>query len=305
MYCRDISKEKYIVNPLYPYTCRRTELALRRLCLKYGDVLSACVADSSTQGRNIYLLRLGKGKRKILVAGGIHGREYVTTGYLLRCAEEYCRGWYEGKPVGGLDVQGICEEFTFVLMPDVNPDSSEIALGRAYPLVRRGGFCARTFKNNANDVNINANFPFVWASVPERRQGGAHPASEKETKVLMRICESQDFECLLTFHSRGNCIYYRDAGNGRVEGDLEIARRLERCCGFSLCPPTEKAEDYAGGFENWFRSRFRRAALCIELITDENAPFEICCRDFYRLTNWDLSVSALLNAAQVLRSGRA
>lgn len=283
-----------IINPLHPYSYGRMCYAVKRLREEYTGLIDTVCTSRSTQGRCIPVLKLGHGKRKILAVSAIHGREYVSTGYILLCMEEYARAFFQREKYCGFDVRGLLEEFTFHIVPMSNPDSVEIALGRCYPCVRIDTFSPYFYKNNANNVNLNANFPFEWQAVPESRQGGSSAGSECETKFLMNICEKFGYEKMLSFHSRGDCLYWRDEGNGMVEKDKAVAQMLQEVCGFSLCKPTSKAENYAGGFENWFRYKYKRPAVCVELIKDKDAPFDVCCSDFYNLTRWEQTRCAML-----------
>ncbi len=244
---------------------------------------------SSEQGRNIPSLILGTGKRKVLLLGSIHGREYVTTGYLLRCVEEYGQSFQKGEFYGGFDLQSVLREFSFYILPMSNPDSVEIALGRALPVHRGADFCAYTYKNNGRNVNLNANFPFEWQAVPEVRQGGGFAASEKETRFIMNLCEKHSFEKSLSFHIRGGCVYWRDSVNGQVTGDRETAESISKHCKLKLCPVTADKKDCAGGFENWFRFRYNRPAMCVELVSDDTAPFDLACKEFETYTDWNRS----------------
>ena len=282
--------QKFAVNPCVAYDCARTEKCVKSLVKKYADNL--CISDlyHSTQGRNIYVLKLGKGKQKVLFTAAIHGREYVSTSFLLYSTEVYAQAICCDN-----SIKKMFEDFSFYIVPVCNPDSVEIALGKAKPCVNIKDFCAYTFKDNAKGVNINANFPYYWDAVPESRHKGSCAASEKETRNLMNLCEKNDFEKMLSLHSRGGCLYWRDSGNGIIETDEEFAQRISRKCGFALCPITEDIKDYSGGFENWFRHRFRKPAICVELVKDETAPFEICCRKFFEYTDWQNTKNLFLS----------
>ncbi len=271
-----------------------TAEAVHNLVKKYPEILRREKSGFSAEGREIFSVKIGKGKGKILAVGGIHGREFLTVSYLLRCLEEYSQALSKNSLYAGYSVREIFEKFSLYAVPLSNPDSVEIFLSRdKTPASYKGeGYL---YKNNARNVNINANFPFAWEKVPESRQGGAFAESEKETRFLMNLCERESFEALLSFHTRGNCIYWRDKGNGEIKGDREIAERLSRECGFSLMKPTEDAENYSGGFENWFRYRFKKPAFCVELIKDENRDFRKSSRDFDSAVCFEKTRKALLS----------
>ncbi len=293
-------ERRNIVDPHYPYTYRRTLCAVKRLVCRYRGLLRIGETGSSEQGRNIPVLILGTGKRKVLLLGSIHGREYVTTGYLLRCVEEYALSFQRAENYGGFDLQSILQEYSFYILPMCNPDSVEIALGRALPMHRSADFCAYTYKNNGRNVNLNANFPFEWQAVPKERQGGAYAASERETRFIVNLCEKYSFENALSFHTRGGCLYWRDGVNGAVPGDRECAENISIHSKLKLCPVTADKKDCAGGFENWFRFKYNKPSLCVELVSDETAPFDLACKEFDMYTDWENTRLVPLAAIEVL-----
>lgn len=280
-------EKKAIIDPHFPYTYRRTLCAVKQLVCRYRGLLRLGETGSSEQGRNIPCLVLGTGRRKVILLGSIHGREYVTTGYLLRCVEEYVLNFQKGEMYGEFDLQSVLREFSFYILPLSNPDSVEIALGRALPSFKGVDFCAYTYKNNGRNVNLNANFPFEWQAVPKERQGGSFAASEKETRFIVSLCEKHCFEKALSFHTRGGCIYWRDSVNGCIPTDRECAESISARCNLELCPVTADKKDCAGGFENWFRCKYNRVAMCVELVNDETAPFDLACKEFERYTDWE------------------
>jgi len=275
-----------IIDPCVPYGYTGCIYGIRKLAIKYGDILSFRKTGMSTRGRNIYLVRLGKGRRKILLVGGMHGREYVTTGFLLACLEYYSYLYTQDEELCGYRIKDVLSEYSFYALPQCNPDSTEIALGREKPLFCQKDFCAVMYKDNAKGVNINANFPFEWTQVPDFRHPGKFAASERETKNLIILCRKYSFEKMLSLHCRGGCIYWRDGKNGIVAQDETLAKKLNNVCGFTLCESTNEKAAYSGGFENWFRYEFKRPGLCVELIKNDNAPFDMCCKNFYEYTDW-------------------
>lgn len=277
----------YITDPHIPYSYKRTSDTVKVLCEKHRGVLAKDICGKSEKGRNIYVLKLGCGKRKILFVGAMHGREYVTTSFLFRSLELYA---------SGCEYRKIFEEYSFYVVPVCNPDSVEISLGLDVPFEKNENFCHYTNKDNARGVNLNANFPFEWDSVPKERHPGKCAASEKETRFLINLCERNCFEKMLSLHSRGGCIYWKDMGNGETKGDSLLAEKIAKGCKLYLCSVTEKKEDYSGGFENWFRYRFKKPALCIELVSDENAPFDLCCAEFEKYTDWKNTKRLFLEA---------
>lgn len=285
-----------VTDPTLPYTPERIICDAEKICKRYPAFTSMRIIGRSPLGYPIPLITLGCGERKILAVGGIHGREYVTAGYLLRCVEEYADAAHKNRLYGGFSMRKILCENTFYCVPLANPDGALVALGERNPPQGYKGE-AKLFKNNSSNVNLNANFPFMWKCVPKERLGGKKAASEVETKILMKLAQEKSFDMLLSFHCRGGTIYWRDEENGEILRDEEITKRLTLLCGFTLEDVSRDISTYSGGFENWFRHRFGRVGLCVELVKDENADFSHICRDFYSAVDFRRTRLVLLAAA--------
>jgi len=255
---------------LKPYGYTELLEDVLKLTALYSEKVSVEIIGKSVKGRLLPLIKSGKGKRKLLMVGAVHGREFVSAAFLMRS-------------VGELLSETEISHASLYVVPMLNPDGVETALLKGSEL----------FKNNANNVNLNANFPFFFEKVPKSRQGGGFAASEPETKALIRLCEKERFSSALALHARGNCIFWRDEGNKEILGDFELAKRFEKECGFELISSTKKAEDYSGGFENWFRCRYKRPALCIELVKDEEISFFDMCQNFEDAVIWSKTKNLL------------
>lgn len=245
---------------------------LEKLKAIYNEEATVTSMGKSGLGREIFLIKIGNGEKKCLVLSSIHGREQVTSLFIMKSL---------------LELQEIKKNSSLFVVPMVNPDGVEISLGREMPEVKIEDFKPELFKNNANNINLNANFPYFFEKVPDCRQGGVSPASESETQAIINLCEKENFTSAISLHVRGNCIFWRDSGNGEVKGDFNLSESLSEKCSFELISPTEKVEDYSGGFENWFRYKFHRPALCVELVEDEAIPYSAMCESFEKAVNWE------------------
>jgi len=146
------------------------------------------------------------------------------------------------------------------LIRDGNPDGAAIATRR-----------------NANEVDINRNFPIRWAASDPtaRTYSGPSPASEPETLALMSAVESIKPTRIVVFHqpyAQIDCPPERTA---------TISDRLSQLTGFkSECIPGEKSgsptNTYTGTFTIWVNSTFPEAtAVTFELgLTTMQAKIE-------------------------------
>ncbi len=101
------------------------------------------VIGQSNQGRDIYSARIGDGDKVVLIESEIHGNEKTGTDALLHILQ------YLGSS-NSTHAEKIREELTFVAVPKMNPDASE--------LDRRG--------NERSWEEVVADFPQLEGAVP-------------------------------------------------------------------------------------------------------------------------------------------
>lgn len=277
-------KKTFLTDPTIPYSSKRMMCTISALLGEF-NCLRLHSQGKSSLGRSIPVITLGNGSRKVLFVGTIHGREHLATGYLLRCIEEFSLSLRRNTPYGGFCLRKLFENFTLYFVPLSNPDGADISLCLCKKPLGITSPCS-LFKNNAQNINLNANFPFLFEKVPPHRQGGKYAASEAETKFLINLCESENFELMLSFHTRGGVVYFRDSFNKRVKCDEEIAEKLHAVCGLNIMNESRNEDDFSGGFENWFRYQYNKPAFCVELVTDESADFTESVRNFYEASDF-------------------
>ena len=76
-----------IVNPYVMYTYDQMVEDLRVLKEMYPDLVEIEVLGQSVEGRDIILVKLGKGDIKIHLNGSMHAREYFTTNVLMKMVD--------------------------------------------------------------------------------------------------------------------------------------------------------------------------------------------------------------------------
>ncbi|MFM6847591.1 MAG: M14 family zinc carboxypeptidase [Terrabacter sp.] len=177
----------------------------------------------SVRGRPIRAWRLGEpGKRRVVLVSTMHGNEPHTRRIL-----ETLR---DGRAVRGVDLW---------VIPTYNPDG-----------------LARGTRRNARGVDLNRNFPYRWADLDGSYESGPRPASEPETRAVMRFLRQVAPRRVISFHQPLN-------GVDTDTKDPAFARRLARAlrlprtsldCG-GLCH---------GTMTMWFNHRMAGSALTVE-----------------------------------------
>jgi len=130
-------------------------------------VIGKRVLGRSVQDRKIVAYHLGEpGKKKVVLISLMHGNEPAPRRILLNLID--------GPPVHGVDLW---------VVPVYNPD----------------GFAHHTRKN-AHGVDPNRNYPFKWVPLNGNYESGRRPASEPETRAMMRFLSRIKPAYVLSFH---------------------------------------------------------------------------------------------------------
>lgn len=131
-------------------------------------VLATNVIGTSVQGRPIKAYRIGEATApvKAVFIGGIHGNESQPSKILLNLMA--------GPPVRGAAIW---------VIPRMNPDG-----------------IVHQRRSNAHGVDLNRNFPVDWVRQPKPYYSGPGPASEPETRAVLRFLRSVDPHRVVVLH---------------------------------------------------------------------------------------------------------
>ncbi|RAV06236.1 hypothetical protein DQP55_24025 [Mycolicibacterium sp. GF69] len=184
---------------------------------------------TSVQGRPIRALTVGRGARKVLFIGGIHGDEpegSVTTTELPAAFE----------------AAGLAESVTLTILEDANPD------GRAVGA-----------RGNAKGVDVNRNFPAKNFDTADPSSGG-QPASEPEARAIIQTVDRIGPALILVAHSWAGRQFINFDGPAR-----EIAERFSEASGLLV----EESSSFAptpGSLGSYFGRDRGIAVLTIEVL---------------------------------------
>ena len=179
----------------------------------------------SVMGRPIMAYRLGdpSARVKAVAMSTMHGDEPHTKAILTSLRD--------GRPVRGIDLW---------VVPTMNPDG-----------------LARRTRKNAHGVDLNRNFPYRWADLDGHYESGPRPASEPETRAVMRFFDDVRPRYVVSFHQPLNGV---DVSTRSVR---DFAVRLAR--GLNL--PQKRftcGSTCHGTFTMWYIHRHDRKAVTVE-----------------------------------------
>ena len=253
----------------------------------YGFIEHITIGESVMK-RSIHGVKIGTGRRQVLVTAAFHGLESITAAIVMKFASDYAARISDSNPFFGKNAAQLFVKNTLYVLPMINPDGVDIAahgIDTSMPahqrLVKSVGVCdfKRTWQANARGVDLNHNYDALWSAVhpspSPSKYGGECPESEPETKALTTFVRRMQPDILLAFHSQGGEIYC-DFDGHCPEGALEIAEEMAAVSGYEVCRPTGTAA--FGGCKDWFIREFDRPGFTIEVGHGQN-PLPISMLD--------------------------
>lgn len=243
-------------------------LELLREIEKLNKIYSVEVIGKSEFNRDIFALKRGANP-KALIHGGIHAREHITAKLVVELAKNY-----QGDNI--------------IFVPLVNPDGAELCIRgieTAIPQYRdfllnvnseasAEPYDFSLWKANGRAVDLNNNFAANWGKgignvkYPKSESYiGESPFSERESRALKNITEKNDFMLTISYHSKGEVIYW---GYGNNYKEMNIAEMFAVATGYQL----KKSIGSEGGYKDWFTLVTGKLGLTIEVGDDRFAhPF--------------------------------
>jgi len=185
-------------------------------------------------------LRVSEGyvdRMHFLVESGIHSRENPGPNILLKMIEQYAMDYYDDTVIPEYHMADILKDHAIHFIPLSNPDGYNLSTRGLYTisksnqekLLSYNDQDFRNYKSNVNGVDLNRNFPGyyydleldsfrdIWNMIHNefrsfRPSGGFYfgpfAGSEVETQLLMDYLLKYDFRNYLSYHSKGEVIYW-------------------------------------------------------------------------------------------------
>lgn len=277
---------KGVVDPGHTYGYEQMKTDLDKLLEIYPDIISTDTIGKSVEGRDILLIKLGKGDKKIVLAGAHHAREYMSSTFLMETIDEYAGAYKASEKLGEFDIRALLDEMTIYIIPMVNPDGVNLVQNgigsvkdpEKVKSLNMGQSGYDEWKANINGVDLNRQYPCRWDAKKgpdgpsSENYKGTKPTTEPEVQAVMNLCKENNFLLAASFHTKGEVIYWADRGTvNEIPAAQQIAETLADVTGYKQNPLSENPAQYAAGFENWFRQDFKRPAFCVELTPMDNS----------------------------------
>lgn len=209
---------------------------------RYSSFCQFRVIGNSHDDRMIPMLEIGTGAQLIFCVAGIDGTQALLPQLLLEMAGEYCRAYECGWQLEEFyEVRKLLDKIRVCIIPLLNPDGYEISLNGFgtirnpiyRQMLRMQSIPARDFRYNARGMDIAHNFPTIHYI---RSRMGEEPASENETKALIRIIQEYGGRGFLSFGQSGREIiyYHSQQGIGSLPKSYRLARHMQKSSSYHL-----------------------------------------------------------------------
>ncbi|MFZ5856969.1 MAG: M14 family metallopeptidase [Chloroflexota bacterium] len=228
----------------------------------------ATIIGLSVSGRPIEVFTFGQGERQRMIVAGIHGGYEWNT---IALADELIT-YLDAHP------EEIPSDLTLFILRNLNPD------GDARGHDRNG-------RANDRGVDLNRNFPVNWQADWPRDgcwkdppvTGGESPASESETRALVKFIETHQIDALISYHSAALGVF--PGGTPWEEDSIRLAKEIAKLTTYPY-PPLDTGCLYTGTLAD-FAVGQGAAAVDLELSNHRDTDFEMNLKILLMFMNWE------------------
>lgn len=110
-------------NVSYNYSLMSQNLATLNRTYPF---LNIQIVGNSVLGKNIYVVKLGKGTKEVFYSSSIHANEWITSVLLMKFVEDYCIAYNNNSRLYDHSVRRLFNSVSIYIMPMVNPDGVDL-----------------------------------------------------------------------------------------------------------------------------------------------------------------------------------
>lgn len=271
-------KHTNLVQPKKNISASEMSYWLQMYAGMYPEFTKLEVIGKSVEGRPIYALRVGNGKKEILMDGSLHAREHMTTNLLLEMIDSYSLHYLKKSTVGGFNVRQVLDQTSIWFVPMVNPDGVTLVQG-GKNAVKNGALATRIngstnfarWKANVRGVDLNDNFDSGWSLINSAIKKpnymgyrGPRVFSEPEAVALKNFVEKHQFKSYISYHTAGQVLYwFMFQQQAQLARDIQYVNQLSAITGYSVMSPLYKRG--SGASTDWFIQKTKNPAVTVEI----------------------------------------
>ncbi|XP_028031350.1 zinc carboxypeptidase A 1-like [Bombyx mandarina] len=198
---------------------------LADLALKNPSVTGLMSIGKSAEDRDIFVIGINRSgaKSKVIVEGGMHGNEWISTEFLLYLAYNLIMS----NRTANERLFELSKNYHWYLLPVCNPDGYEFSHSEDRLWMRN----RRNVGHGYFGVDLNRNFDYKFGKhniIPNSKDdsyGGPVPFSEPESRVIRDFVtkESEGLKYYFSFHAYGQKIVipYSESKNNMEHDELD------------------------------------------------------------------------------------
>lgn len=232
---------------------------------------------TTPDGRALYHVIVGNpnAKHKILVHGGMHAREYISSQLVMREIASLLEMQKQGTSYKGCSIAQLLETTCIHFVPMVNPDGISLVQSGLAGIQTQAGLQSvqsilqmnqvsaegqadffHKWKNNIRGVNLNRNFDANWALAPQTiaypsnmKYKGTSAESEPESKALANLTRSVMPDRTISYHTQGHVIYWKFGDGAYLTEGQNFVNLVHQDTGYMIDDAYYPND--AGGYKDW------------------------------------------------------
>lgn len=246
----------------------------------YPEFTQLVTLGNTVEKRKIYAIRVGNGKKEILMDASMHAREHMTTNVLLEMIDQYAYHYVRNTKFSGYQVKSLLDSTSIWFVPMMNPDGVTLVQSGLNAIANKalvskinGKGSLTRWKANIRGVDLNRNFEGGWADKVTtkapfyKNYKGTRVFSEPESKSLRDFVKLHKFKSYISYHSSGNILYwFHFQGKTALKRDKALAQQIGRVTGYGLMAPLYQKG--SGASTDWFIQNYKMPGITVEI-----APF--------------------------------
>ncbi|MBF1250392.1 MAG: peptidase [Lachnospiraceae bacterium] len=244
----------------------------------------------TVDGNKLYDIRVGNpnAKHHLLVFGGIHAREYMTSQLVMRQLVQLLSDQGASATFEGVELSKLLETTEVHIIPMANPDGisiSQSGLGGVHSEAvkkqisqiakadkkKLSASYLQQWKSNANGVDLNRNFDALWENYQDHlghrsadHYKGTAPESEIESKALADLTRKVKFDATISYHTQGQVIYWNFGQKGALKDmTLNFANKARQRTGYRIDGNFQSLD--TAGYKDWAIMKMGIPSLTIEV----------------------------------------
>ncbi len=282
-----------------PYSYLELEQDLKEIQERYKGQIEMKSIGTTHFGKTIWGVKLGRGKKNVVLIGAHHGREWLTSALIMKMLESYADA-YQGTEKFGSKSTRILNEVSIWFVPMLNPDGVTIQQNdlKMFPpnhqkqllVMNEGSNNFERWKANGMGIDLNRQYPAGWSDLnletakPNyKAYKGKKPLESKEVLALTQFIKEISPSIAIAYHTAGREIFWNYKNGRHLIRDYRMAKKISRLTGYKLAKPDANA--VGGGFTDWFITTYHKPAMTIEisyLVGETSPPISVLKKEWKR-----------------------